>query len=50
MPLWLWGLTIGYLGVLLVAGLWAAVERTRYSIVERAGRLPDPEVASRLRS
>jgi len=43
-PLWLWGLLIGYLSVLFFAALWAAVERIRWAIPKRTPRPPDPEV------
>jgi hypothetical protein len=42
MPLWMWGL-VGYLSVLFVAALWAAVARRRWAVVERTHRLADAE-------
>jgi hypothetical protein len=41
-PLWMWGL-VGYLSVVFVAALWAAVARRRRAIVERTRRLADAE-------
>jgi hypothetical protein len=45
MPLWVWGLLIGYLSLLLGAALWAAVERTRAGL-GRTGRLAPAEPPS----
>ena len=42
MPLWMWGL-VGYLSVLFVAALWAAVARKRSAMAERTRRLADAE-------
>jgi hypothetical protein len=43
-PLWLWCVSIGYLGVLFIVALWATVERMRprWAIVEPADRPSDP--------
>lgn len=42
MPLWLLIVVISYAGALLLAALWAVVERTRRAKLERERRLPDP--------
>jgi hypothetical protein len=52
-PMWIWGLVIGYLSVLCGAAVWAFVERKRAAIVKRArwatreqtSRLSDAEVS-----
>ena len=41
-PLWMWGL-VGYLSVLFVAALWAAVARKCSAMAERTRRLADAE-------
>jgi hypothetical protein len=39
---WVWSLVLGYASLLLVAALWAIVERTRSANRERKRRLPEP--------
>jgi hypothetical protein len=41
---WAWCLTIGYASVLLLAALWAIVERTRSALRHRAGTILEPTV------
>jgi hypothetical protein len=37
-------MVIAYLSLLFFAALWALVERTRWRMLERQRRLPDPTV------
>jgi saccharopine dehydrogenase-like NADP-dependent oxidoreductase len=37
LPLWVWSLSMSYVAVLVLAAVWATVERTRVAI---AGRTP----------
>jgi hypothetical protein len=55
LPVWAWCLTIGYASLLLLAALWAIVERTRWALRHRTGTLLEPTarraiVAERLAS